>query len=107
MSQRQEDFMAKLFMPPPEAASGPDGVDIWRAQRADLIKEQAQKNTLPIGEYVRVEFASGDPLEGWLHFAEERLFWDAKKGTEVELRIGKATFSSREIVSWVRVEHPA
>ena len=101
---QQADFITSLFDPAAQPHSATDGLAQWRAQRQALVQHQADKRTLPIGQKVRVEFATGAPLEGVLEFAEELLFWDERAREDFELRLGDATFSSRDILSWVRLD---
>lgn len=100
----QDDFFATLFDASAASPSDTDGLARWRAQRATLVKDQAQALGLPLGHAVRVHFATGDPLEGVLEFAEESLFWDHRIRDSVELRIGKSTFSNKDVSGWTRLD---
>ena len=85
--------------------SGPDGVSAWRRGREEELGRIAQANGLPLGHVCRVELLGGVELEGRLHLADEELILPGvQRDQTLRLRIGRCTFTPREILSAVRLD---
>lgn len=80
------------------------GLEAWRANRRQAIETLAEKQGMPLGQRVRVEFENGPPLEGTLLLMEEVLFAPTRKDAHLHLRIGDADFHADEIISCIRLQ---
>jgi len=89
---------------PVQPASGGNALDAWRTQRAEQLDELARALGLPLGHPCRVELTGGVLLEGLLLLdGEELLLPEARKDSDLRLRIGRCVFTPRELVSAVRL----
>lgn len=82
-----------------DSASG--GLATWRAHRLDQLRQLARAEGLPLGKMVRVEFASGPPLEGMLVLNDNELIPSVRRDTHLPLRIGPDVFEAADISSCV------
>ena len=83
----------------------PGGLDRWRHQREQELSELAHNNGLPVGKPCRVELLGEVILEGLLVLAQDELFQHRlDRNLDLRLRIGRCTFTPREIVSVVRLD---
>ncbi|MCW5557699.1 MAG: hypothetical protein KIT22_07695 [Verrucomicrobiae bacterium] len=90
---------------PVQPASGRNALDAWRAQRAEELDELSRALGLPLGHPCRVELAGGVQLEGLLLLDDEGLLLpEARKDSELKLRIGRCVFTPRELVSAIRLD---
>lgn len=87
-------------------ASGerPDGLERWRRQRDARVDALAKSRGIPLGHPCRVVLSGHVELEGMLTLAEEDLLTSDPRNQELRLRIGRCIFTSREIVSVVRLD---
>lgn len=82
-----------------------DGLDRWRRQREQELSELARNNGLPLGKACRVELVGEVILEGPLLLAHDELFQHhLDRNPGLRLRIGRCTFTPREIVTVVRLD---
>jgi hypothetical protein len=81
------------------APAASDGLDDWRKERRARLAALADALGLPLGHRVRIEFATGSPLEGLLALDEEQLFVPIRRNAHLVLRIGDATFEARNVAS--------
>lgn len=82
----------------------PDGVQEWRARRAQAVRDLALRLGLPLNRQAEVRLYDGVTLRGLLCLREEILFLDAISEGDLELRVGRATFNYHEIESCVRLD---
>ncbi len=82
-----------------------DGLDRWHREREQELSELARNNGLPLGKPCRVELLGEVILEGCLVLAHDELFQHRlDRNLDLRLRIGRCTFTRREIVSVVRLD---
>lgn len=86
------------------APGGRDGLDGWRRERAAKVAALAKTLGIPLGHPCRVELAGDVELEGMLTLADEELLTPDPKNPMIRLQIGRCIFTSREIVSVVRLD---
>lgn len=81
-----------------------DGLAAWRSQRAAQVAGLAKTLGIPLGHPCRVQLAGDVELEGMLTLADEDLLTPDPGNAGIRLRIGRCIFTSREIVSVVRLD---
>jgi hypothetical protein len=89
---------------PFSSPSGGGGYHRWLEQRRSAQRELAHRLGVPLGHQVEVWLLDGVRLRGKLELAESRLFVSPADEPNLQLAIGRATFTLAEMESCVRMD---
>ena len=86
------------------SADRPSGLDRWRRERENALRELARELGLPLGHRAEVILTDDTKLVGVLRLAEDELIINPKRDWKLLLRIDRCTFTAAEIASCLRLD---
>jgi hypothetical protein len=89
---------------PFDAPGAQSGYERWQEDRRAARCELARRLGLPLGHQVEIWLRGEIRLRGRLNLAEEQLFLPEKEYPQIQLAVGRATFTAAEIESCVRTD---